>query len=141
MSQHHMIPRRHWSIYLKAVSRHFFDQPVRLSLDGPSERPISQGMLLTGLSLEGGHRPGLSLQVAQLGHPEVHFTHRIADPALLVRELDADGQLAHLMIEDRAHQRIVIAFGDEDPAPGLRHLVRPHASEQCDHPHCPLAPV
>lgn len=140
MSRNQLIPRPHWSIYLKAVSRRFYEQPVSLALEesGAPDRAIAHDLYFMGVSLEGGHRPAVSLQMAQLGHPENHLTHRIAAPTLLVRELDEHGQLDRLIVEDDQHRRTVIAFC-EAPTPGIRHSTPHRATEQCDHPRCPLA--
>lgn len=141
MSRIQSIPRAHWAIYLKAVSRRFFEQPIALDLEGHGEadRPIAHGLYLMGASLEGGHKPAVIFQVAPLGHPESRLSHRIAAPALILRELDDEGELDRLVIEDDLKRRTVIALHDHTIAPGARLHASRRESERCDHPRCPIA--
>lgn len=143
MSRVQIIPRSHWAIYLVAVSRRFLEQPAELDLEGHGEadRPIAHGLYFMGASLEGGHRPAVVLQLAPLGHPESRLSHRIAAPALILRELDETGQLARLVIEDDEKRRTALVMADTTPSPGARHRPSQRASERCDHPRCPLAPA
>jgi hypothetical protein len=143
MSRVQSIPRAHWATYLKAVSRRFLEQPVELDLEGhgDADRPIAHGLYFMGASLEGGHRPAVILQLAPLGHPEARLSHRIPSPALILRELDAEGQLARLVFEDDAKRRTALVMADTTPSPGARRRPSQRASERCDHPRCPVAPA
>jgi hypothetical protein len=143
MSRVQSIPRAHWAAYLAAVSRRFLAQPVELDLagQGDADRPIAHGLYLMGASLEGGHCPAVILQLAPLGHPESRLSHRIAAPALILRELDERGLLARLVIEDGAKRRTTMLMADGTPSPGARKRPFQHASERCDHPRCPVAPA
>lgn len=143
MSSHQPIPRLHWVRYLKAVSRYFAEQPAWVALEraGEAPRPIADGLDFQGIALEGGHRPAVMIAVARLGHPEMHFAHRVPDPTLIVRELDAEGRLTRLIIEDSARIRTTLSFQDPAPAPGARHYHARVTTERCDHPRCPVSAI
>ncbi|MNS59589.1 hypothetical protein D3C72_925510 [compost metagenome] len=140
MSRVQSIPPSHWSFYLRAASRRFLDQPATLDLTGPgaTDRPIAHGLYFLGASLEGGHRPAVMLHLAPLGRPEAHLSHRIAEPAFILRELDARGELDRLVIEDRDGRRTALTFCEADPAPGERRRGIQRESDHCDHPRCPV---
>lgn len=142
MSNAHLIPRPHWARYLKALSRRYLDQPVEVGVapSGGPEAPMVHGLYFMGASLAGGEEDGLTLQMAQLGRPEAHFTHRIGEPLALAREVDDLGQLT-LVVEGADRVTTSLSFRDAEPSPGRRRLAMPRAAARCDHPRCLLVPT
>jgi hypothetical protein len=141
MSHPVMIPRSHWARYLKAVSRRFLEQPLELLVAAPGapEARVAQGLYLVGVSLEGGRGDALVLQLAGLGRPCGHLSHRIARPVALRRELGSDGELAVLVVEDHEQACTSLEFRDREPPPGTRHHGILSGADRCDHPRCLLA--
>lgn len=139
MPSHQTVPRSHWATYLQALSARYQGQPVALSQErrGAPSQAIAQGLYFEGVSLEGGDRPALLVQLSQLGHPEAHLSHRVALPALLLREEDERRAIARLVVEDARHERTVLDF-EGAPTPGSRHLAAKLDRVHCDHPRCPL---
>lgn len=137
------IPPSHWAAYLKAASRRFHDQPVELDFSEADafERPIAHGLYFLGASLEAGYRSAVVLQLAGLGHPERHLSHRVAGPTMVVRELDDNGELERLVIHDENRRHTAIVFHDGTPAPGPRRLAPRSEASHCDDPRCPLTPA
>ena len=141
MSQTIAIPRSHWQRYLKGLSARYLEQPLEVAVApcDMAEAPMVHGLYLMGASLEGGRAEVFSLQMAELGRPDAHHTHRIPDPLVLLRELDDGGEIMCLVVEDRQRTRTSIAFRDTEPSPGPRHLATRRAADRCDHPRCLLA--
>ena len=142
MSNARQIPRPHWARYLNALSRRYLDQPVEVGVApvGGPVSPMVHGLSFSGASLAGGGDAGVALQMAQLGRPEAHFTHRIGEPVAMAREVDELGQLT-IVVEGADHATTSIAFRDAEPSPGRRRLAMPRAAARCDHPRCLLVPT